>query len=117
MVTISEYHAYLNKSTNKYKAIKTEYNGVIYDSKLEAKRAQELDLLEKAGFISNLRRQEKFPVEINGKKVFTYIADFVYVNSEGNMVVEDVKGVRTAMFNLKKKCVEAFYNITISIYE
>lgn len=89
----------------------------MYDSKREAYRAQELDLLAQSGEITNLERQVKFPIEINGKKVFTYIADFTYTDKNGNKVVEDVKGVRTAVFNLKKKCVEAYYGITISIYE
>ena len=115
MTTLEEYRRYLSQGkTNKYKNIKTEYNGVIYDSRKEATRAQELDLLLKAGIISNLQRQVSFPIVINGKKVFSYIADFVYTE-KGKQVVEDVKGVKTAIFNLKKKCVEAEYGIEIII--
>lgn len=47
-------------------------------------------------------------------KVATYRADFQYWDCERNeLVVEDVKGVRTAMYRLKKKLVEAQYGITI----
>jgi len=116
MVTINEYHAYLNKGANKYRAIKTDYNGVLYDSKAEAKRAMELHGLEQAGIIGPVERQHKFPIVINGVKVFTYICDFMYKDSaSGEVIVEDVKGMRTPMFNLKKKCVEAQYGIEIKI--
>lgn len=113
MVTIHQYRKFLGGG-NKYGAIKTEYNGQIYDSRAEAHRAQELDLWLKTGEITDLARQTKFPVIINGVRVFTYIADFTYYH-KGKQVVEDVKGVRTAMFNLKKKCVEAQYGIIINL--
>lgn len=115
MVTIHQYRKFLSKGT-KYGNVKTPYNGVVYDSKAEANRAMELDVLLKAGAISHLERQVKFPVTINGEKVFTYIADFAYTDTRnGQRVVEDVKGMRTAIFNLKKKCVEAQYGITINL--
>jgi len=31
----------------------------------------------------------------------------------GNKIVEDVKGYKTAIYRIKKKCVEAYYNIKI----
>jgi len=117
MTTIDEYYAYLGgNKKNKYGAMKTEYNGEMYDSKAEAHRAFELDMMEKSGLINDLERQKKFPVSINGKVVFTYIADFTYIDLEKKkLVVEDVKGMRTPMFNLKKKCVEAQYEIEITL--
>ena len=45
---------------NKFHAIKTEYKGVVYDSKWEAQRAYELDMLERAGKIKDLERQKRF---------------------------------------------------------
>lgn len=104
----------MNKGKSKYRNIKTEYNGVMYDSKAEARRAMELDMLEKGGWIHSIERQPKFPIEINGIKVFTYIADFRY-QTMTDEVVEDVKGMKTPMFNLKKKCVEAYYGIEIKL--
>lgn len=113
MPTIEEYRKFLSRG--KYGNIKTTYAGVVYDSRKEARRAQELDLLTKAGEIFSLEIQPKFPVFINDKKVFTYIADFAYTKKDGTSVVEDVKGVKTPVFNLKRKCVEAYYGITITI--
>ena len=46
-------------------------------------------------------------------KVGRYVADFRYTMPNGVMVVEDVKGVRTPIYRLKKKMVEALYGITV----
>ena len=48
---------------SKYRAKKTAYKGAIYDSAKEAKRAAELELLQRAGKIKNLRRQVKFTLQ------------------------------------------------------
>ena len=65
------------------------------------------------GDITGLKLQPKFPIFINDIKVFTYLADFWY-EVEGKVVVEDVKGMKTPMYRLKKKCVEAYYNCEIT---
>lgn len=94
-----------------------------YDSKKEYQRCLELRLLEKAGRISNLRRQtsllisEAF-VDSGGKKhrAITYCADFIYVE-DGREVVEDVKGYSrtkqqylcTEAFRLKWKMLQKLY--------
>ena len=101
------------KGWSKYGNKKTEYNGFTYDSKKEANRAQELDLLERAGEISDIERQVPFVCEVNGKKICTYKADFRYKEKDGTVVVEDVKGVRTGVYKLKKKLVEAIHGVKI----
>ena len=61
-------------------------------SKKEAKRAQELRLLEKAGKIRKLREQVRYeliPKQENERAVH-YTADFVYCEGD-KVVVEDVK--------------------------
>ena len=96
------------KKGSKYGNIKTEYNGVLYDSKAEARRAIELDVLLKAGDIENLRRQVPYPLMVNDKKIGTYKADFVYFDKRKQKeVVEDVKGMVTAVFKIKQKILEA----------
>jgi hypothetical protein len=103
----------LGKSTaqgkNKYQAKKVEIDGHRFDSKREAHRYQELKLLEKAGEISSLEvhpRIEILPAfaMANGEKVrrMDYIPDFRY-RRDGQVIIEDVKGVATEGWRLKWK--------------
>lgn len=92
----------------KYRAVKTEVDGIIFDSKKEAARYKELILLEKSGVISHLELQPRYDCVVNGKKICSYRADFRYFNDQ-NSVVEDVKGFKTPVYRLKKKLVEALY--------
>lgn len=98
---------------HKYRAQRTVCNaGCSHPSKAEARRCDELHLLERAGEITHLQTQPKFEVRINGVKVFTYIADFTYFPQKpepAGRIVEDVKGVITPIYRLKKKAVEAYY--------
>lgn len=115
---------------NKYKSKKVEVNGIVFDSKREARRYQELLLLEKAGEIKSLSRQVKFvlipaqrePDTIGPRGGFrkgkviekecSYIADFVYLEN-GNTVVEDTKGFCTKDYIIKRKLMLYFNNIRI----
>jgi hypothetical protein len=101
-------------SYNKYKAIKTEVDGITFDSKKEARRYQDLKLLEKSGAISKLILQPSLRIEVNGVKVCDYRADFSYYdNGTNKRIWEDVKGVKTSIYRLKKKLVFALYGIEI----
>lgn len=94
---------------HKYRAKRTDCaSGHSHPSMAEAKRCDDLHILQRAGHISRLEREVAFPVHINGTKVFTYKADFVYFNDK-ERVVEDVKGFCTPVYKLKKKIVEAYY--------
>lgn len=114
---------------NKMRNTKLTVNGEIFDSKKEYNRWCELKILERTGFISDLKRQvvyELIPKQVekyerygkngnrlqDGERVIElpvrYIADFQYVQ-DGKTVVEDVKGYRNpnsavyAKFVLKRK--------------
>ena len=97
---------------NKFNAKKTEVDGIVFDSKAEAKRYTELKLLGKANVISDLRLQPKFDCVVNGKKICTYRADFDYYEAD-KYVCEDVKGFKTPVYRLKKKLVEALFEVII----
>lgn len=80
----------------KYHNIPTAIDGIRFDSRKEANRFYQLRLLERAGEISNLRRQveyELIPAQKTpaGRAVrpVKYVADFVY-DDHGKMVVGDV---------------------------
>lgn len=89
----------------KYGNTKVNVDGMHFDSKREAARWQELRLLERAGEISDLRRQVRYELvpKMPGERPVDYIADFVYRGKDGNEVVEDVKGVRTPVYVIKRK--------------
>ena len=123
---------------SKYRNKKAYSNGIVFDSIREKKRYNELLLLERAGVITNLRRQVPFELvpaqyeEIptgetysrgdkkgypKTKKVCTeksvrYIADFVYTEN-GKTVVEDAKGLRTTDYIIKRKLMLYFHDIRI----
>lgn len=99
---------------SKYGARKQEVDGFVFDSIAEATWYQGLRLLERAGEIKNLELQPKFDVIVNGKHICNYFADFRYIDTQtGETIVEDVKGVRTDVYIIKKKLVEAIYKIKI----
>ena len=98
--------------STKYHNIPVEVEGRRFPSKREKNRWVILRLMERAGQISDLQRQVSYPVVVNGQKVCRYVADFVYVES-GRTVVEDCKGVRTPIYNLKKRLVKAVHGIDI----
>ena len=102
---------------NKYGAKRTEYTSPLvgtrtYDSKAEAKRAAELDMLWKAGEIAWWLPQVPIPLP-GGIK---YFVDFQYYENPSMTVVwEDCKGMITKVSALKIKQVEEIYGIEIEI--
>lgn len=100
---------------SKYHARKTVVDGITFDSKREAKRYQELKLLERKGIVSNIQRQVRVelvpPFDCDGKhfRGIYYVVDFVYTDSEGNEIWEDVKGMKTPVYLLKRKLVAYRY--------
>jgi hypothetical protein len=96
---------------HKYSAVKTRYNGVEYDSKAEAARAAELDLLKRVAAIEDWWRPEPI-VLVQGRtrrETVTYRADFCVRPREGPDWLEDVKGVITREFRLKMKLLHEKY--------
>lgn len=117
---------------NKYKNIPTIIDNVRFQSKKEAKRYRELKELHNERLISELELQKKFELipaqyeafQIQGKrktlerkrcveKACTYIADFAYIDNEGNQIVEDTKGFRTPDYIIKRKLMLSLHNIKI----
>lgn len=117
--------------------------GQVYDSILEYRRGQQLMLMQRAGEISNLRRQvsyELIPAQrekstrvykkgpkkgqpIPGKvieKATEYVADYVYTdNKTGDTIVEDTKSkpTRTKDYVIKRKLMLWRYGIRVQEIE
>lgn len=87
-------------------------DGITFDSKKEMTRYLDLKAMERAGVITNLALQTRFPLIVNGTKICTYVSDFDY-DENGEYVVEDVKGVKTSVYRLKKKLFELQYRMKI----
>ena len=106
--------------TTKYHNKITTYKGIKFHSRKEASRYWELLVMEKAGQIENLQRQVYYllkPTQRNesGKVLFKkmgYVADFVY-RRNGELVVEDVKGVRTPLYKWKRAEMYEKYHILV----
>lgn len=121
---------------SKYLSQKITVDGILFDSKKEAGRYHVLKLMERAGKITGLRLQvpyELIPTQYeyytrfgktgkrlkDGKRCIekscSYIADFVYRDSDGNLIVEDTKSpvTRTEAYRIKKKLMLQIYGVKI----
>jgi hypothetical protein len=102
----------------KYGSRKSIVDGITFDSRAEAGRYQELRNMQNAGAISGLQLQVRYrlmagdtvlmitsPGYPKGRAV-TYVADFVYTEN-GQTIIEDVKGMLTPTYKLKKAIMAA----------
>ncbi len=105
----------------KYRAIKTEVAGIKFDSKREAVRWQELNYLQRAGHISDLKRQvpiELVPgVKLHGEKrarpPIRLVVDFQYTERMGRVVWEDTKGFETPLSRAKRHMAKALHGVDV----
>ena len=103
------------RRSHKYGAVAQTIDAQHFDSKLEARRWQELQLRLAAGEISQLQRQVRYALHApGGQLVGHYVADFVYLECGLHRVVEDAKGVRVPLYRWKRRHFEAEYNIQIT---
>ena len=96
----------------KYGNVRTTFQGREYASKREAQRAQELDLMEKAGEIAGWLPQ--WPFRLAGG--IRYVCDFLVLLPDGTWRAEDVKSSATrkiATYRLKRKLYRERYHMEI----
>lgn len=92
----------IKKHTNKYHNRKIKSDDGVFDSLLEWRRFNALQILKKLGKIKELKRQVRIPLsELKNCKCH-YIADFVYLEDDV-LIVEDCKGIETKEFIVKMK--------------
>lgn len=97
------------QTTNKFKAVKQTYNGYSYDSKKEAQKAAELDLLLKSKQIKSWTRQERIALKgENGTTVCHYKPDFTIFHNDGTIEILEIKSkaTMTSTWRLKWKLLE-----------
>ena len=100
----------------KYRNQPVEIDGHKFASKAEARRYGELDLLARAGQITDLELQPKFVFELNGVRIGSYKADFRYWLPHSPLaIVEDVKSPasKTQAYQLRKRMMKAFHGIEV----
>lgn len=116
---------------------RTSSEGILFHSKTEMQRWEYLKLLQRAGEITNLERQVKFPLHTmhgnkyydisvkagppDSQKIAHYTADFVYAICgkekpiEGYVIIEDVKGYRDENSKFRIRVFEAFSGSKVTI--
>lgn len=104
------------RKANKYKAISfVDADGVRWHSKSEYGRWKELQLLERAGTISDLRRQVPYALNVaGGGTVGKVVVDYQY-RENGKSVVEDRKGYQSGLSKWKFKHFRLQYGVDILI--
>jgi len=124
---------YQTFNRNKYKNIRQEYNGQRFDSKKEANKAYELDMMKSAGEIKDWKAQHKIPINIvyeNGKPYLTdtdglelkkqkkdfdhycnYYIDFLIEHNDGSIEYLEIKSkaTMTPTWKLKWKACESIF--------
>ena len=99
----------LLKKKPKYRNVKVTVDGIEFSSKLEAAEYGRLKLLERAGVITDLVLQPRFPLIVNGVKVAVYVADFSHFETSGCRVITEAKGFKTQAYLIKKRLFSACY--------
>ena len=129
-MTVKEYKE-MFQPESKYHSKKVTMDGETFDSLEEYRRFRELQLLQRAGKIKDIRRQVKFvliptqrepdTIGVRGgvkkgriiEQECAYLADFTYTTNTGDYVVEDTKGVRTKDYIIKRKLMLYVHGIRI----
>jgi hypothetical protein len=85
------------------------YNGTLYRSKLEARHAWELDLMVRAGEVSDWDYERRLPIVVNGMAICLYLADFTVRYADGTVQIHETKGFATSLYLLKRRLLAATY--------
>ena len=107
----------------KYRSQKVQEGDITHDSKKEARRWAQLQMMQQAGEISDLKRQVPFDLapaihiqgEARKKPALRFFADFTYMRA-GVLVAEDVKSQPTRKkeaYRIKKHLMATVHNIHI----
>lgn len=114
----------VNKSKkSKYNNVKVDIDGHKFDSLKEAEFYGSLKLKKQSKLIKDFKLQVKYDISVNDIHIANYFLDFLVENNDGSFEYIDIKGknsktnkfIKTSVFALKKRLVEAIYGIKITM--
>jgi hypothetical protein len=109
--------------SSKFNNVKVDIDGHTFDSKKEAEFYGQLKIKKNAGLIKDFQMQVRYDIIVNSIMIGKYFLDFLVENNDGSIEYIDIKGkdsktnkfIKTGVFALKKRLVEAIYGINISM--
>ena len=109
--------------SSKFNNVKVEIDGHTFDSIKEGEFYGSLKIKKKAGLIKDFKIQVQYDIMVNNIHIAYYYLDFLIENNDGSFEYIDIKGkdsktnkfIKTGVFALKKRLVEAIYGIKISM--
>jgi len=114
----------VNKTkSSKFNNVKSEIDGHTFDSNKEAEFYGSLKIKKNAGLIKDFKIQVQYDILVNNVHIAYYYLDFQIENNDGSFEYIDIKGkdkksnkfIKTGVFALKKRLVEAIYHIKITM--
>jgi len=114
----------VNKTkSSKFNNVKSEIDGHTFDSNKEAEFYGSLKIKKNAGLIKDFNMQVQYDILVNNIHIAYYYLDFKIENNDGSFEYIDIKGkdkksnkfIKTGVFALKKRLVEAIYHIKITM--
>jgi hypothetical protein len=123
-MNVEDYKKLVNKNkSSKFKNVKSEIDGHKFDSKKESEFYGSLKIKKQAGLIKDFKMQIPYEIIVNNIRIGNYFLDFLVENNDGTIEYIDIKGkdkktnkfIKTGVFALKKRLVEAIYGIKISM--
>ena len=100
---------FLNRKPSKYKNQFAKVGNTIYDSKFEARVAEQLQLRKLAGEIKEIEKQFCLRLDVNGQHICKYYVDFRIVLADGSEQFVEAKGFETDVWRVKWKLAMAIY--------
>ena len=123
-MNVEDYKKLVNKTkSSKFNNVKSEIDGHKFDSKKESEFYGSLKIKKQAGLIKDFKMQVPYEIIVNNIRIANYFLDFLVENNDGTIEYIDIKGkdkktnkfIKTGVFALKKRLVEAIYGIKISM--
>ena len=123
-MNVEDYKQLVNKTkSSKFNNVKSEIDGHKFDSKKESEFYGSLKIKKQAGLIKDFKMQVPYEIIVNNIRIANYFLDFLVENNDGTIEYIDIKGkdkktnkfIKTGVFALKKRLVEAIYGIKISM--